>query len=559
MATTLFLSGGASNSAAGQSLGGAKSSVQVPFELMAAMPSQYTAGRTIYRCVYVTSSDARQAMKAWIVSDTPAASTTIAIGWGTSAAGGTEQTIVSETTAPSGVTFSSPTSEATGISGGDLTANQSRALWIRAQINAGSSAIAESFTIGLNGTAVASNPSATTSADFNTFMNAHFPARPYQLGSSVAERAIGSSGVRQMDALTNIAVGLNGNRQGAIRFRAKYSGNLTAMRLLWAQAAGSPGYSAGNGGTIRIRVFPDNGSGLPNTGGTVFSQLTFSPGLVDGGWSTGDNVNHTFTANAPLVAGTIYHMVFDNTHASASSNYISIDGAKCYLENGYSPIYEDDDWLFLRKDGAAAWMPMDPANIDTEWVSPNVQLTQGANPSYGSILVGTGNAVSPNRALTRTNTEPWRTRIIPATTRTWYGGAVNLNFLVAGTVNWTLKTSEGTTLASGSFSRGSANAGTTVGTDPFAYVYPDWIPFYFGTGVQLTAGQTYYMEYVPQGSCQIRISCTQDGRGYGYADNVAMIETAAQHWNSGAYIFSYPYDHTDNTLSSSWREFFAAY
>jgi hypothetical protein len=42
----------------------------------------------------------------WISSNTPASDTQIAIGVGTAAVNGTEQTVANESTAPSGVTFS---------------------------------------------------------------------------------------------------------------------------------------------------------------------------------------------------------------------------------------------------------------------------------------------------------------------------------------------------------------------------------------------------------------------------------------------------------------------
>ena len=46
----------------------------------------------------------------WIASNTPSADTTIEIALGSSAVNGTEQTIANESTAPTGVTFSAPSS-----------------------------------------------------------------------------------------------------------------------------------------------------------------------------------------------------------------------------------------------------------------------------------------------------------------------------------------------------------------------------------------------------------------------------------------------------------------
>ena len=91
------------------------------------------------------------APKVWIQANTPSATTTVAIGLGSSVQGGTEQTVANETTAPSSVTFSEPTNFATGIVLGDIPAAGSRAVWIRRTINAGTAAVADSFTIRVEG------------------------------------------------------------------------------------------------------------------------------------------------------------------------------------------------------------------------------------------------------------------------------------------------------------------------------------------------------------------------------------------------------------------------
>lgn len=146
------LSGGAANSSPAASLGGAKSSTVVGSDLFDDVASgESAAGDTEYRCVYVHNDHGSLTMesaKVWIQANTPSPDTVIAIGVGTAAINGTEQTVADESTAPSGVTFSSPTSEGTSLSLGNIPFSQHKAVWIRRTVTAGASAYnSDSFTL----------------------------------------------------------------------------------------------------------------------------------------------------------------------------------------------------------------------------------------------------------------------------------------------------------------------------------------------------------------------------------------------------------------------------
>jgi hypothetical protein len=95
-------------------------------------------GDTEYRCVYFENSDSTDTafgLKLWIGTD--AAPDNLAIGLDPVGKNGTATTIVNESTAPAGVSFSSPTTEGTGLSFGDLAATDKYAFWIRRIISAG--------------------------------------------------------------------------------------------------------------------------------------------------------------------------------------------------------------------------------------------------------------------------------------------------------------------------------------------------------------------------------------------------------------------------------------
>lgn len=96
------------------------------------------AGTIRYRCLYYDndSSDAKKDAKLWIDTNTPGADT-VSIGLDAAGAGGTAVTIADENTAPVGVTFTAPTTKATGLAIGDLTANQSYPFWIKLEVPSG--------------------------------------------------------------------------------------------------------------------------------------------------------------------------------------------------------------------------------------------------------------------------------------------------------------------------------------------------------------------------------------------------------------------------------------
>jgi hypothetical protein len=142
------LSGGAGNSDPNASLGGAISSTAVTdnsthnvWDVISSAES--SAGDTEYRCIYVRNSHATltlQSAKVWINTQTPSSDTSIRIALGTSAVNGTEQTIANESTAPTGVSWSTAANEGAALSIGNIPAGQHKAIWIERVV--GSSATA---------------------------------------------------------------------------------------------------------------------------------------------------------------------------------------------------------------------------------------------------------------------------------------------------------------------------------------------------------------------------------------------------------------------------------
>ena len=150
------ISGGAANTVGNASLGGIKSSTNASASIDALFDptsaAEAVAGTVEYRCVYLHNANAADTMTnlvAFVSANTPLAGTTIDIGVGTAAINATEQTIVNETTAPTGVVFSAPIDGNTGLVMGNIPFGQHKSLWLRRTVTAGSgSSPNDTFTLG---------------------------------------------------------------------------------------------------------------------------------------------------------------------------------------------------------------------------------------------------------------------------------------------------------------------------------------------------------------------------------------------------------------------------
>lgn len=155
-----MLSGGASNTDPTAALGGAMSTTtEAGSSIFDNVTSgEASAGDIEYRCVYVRNNDGTrtyQASRVFIQANTPNANTDVAIGLGTSAVNGTEQTVANENTAPTGVTFVSAVDFANGIVIGDLAPAARKAIWIRRTVTAGATSGSDGFTLRAQGDSVA--------------------------------------------------------------------------------------------------------------------------------------------------------------------------------------------------------------------------------------------------------------------------------------------------------------------------------------------------------------------------------------------------------------------
>jgi hypothetical protein len=157
------LSGGANNTDPNASLGGAMSTLAggliatgVDNNLFDDVSGDEAAvGRTEYRGFYVRNNHGAltwQGVVAWLSALTTSADTEFDIGLAVEAVNTAMATIANETTAPAGVTFSRPTTKATGLVIGNIPAGQFKGIWIRRTVNPGAAAFnADAGTVSVSG------------------------------------------------------------------------------------------------------------------------------------------------------------------------------------------------------------------------------------------------------------------------------------------------------------------------------------------------------------------------------------------------------------------------
>ena len=132
------LSGGASNADPNASLGGAMSSTEIVSATLhnlfdVVKGDESAAGDTEYRGFYVLNNHGSLALETavvWIESEA-AGGANVEIGLAAEAVGSDMATIANESTAPSGVSFSAPTSKATGLAIGNLPAGSRKGIWVK--------------------------------------------------------------------------------------------------------------------------------------------------------------------------------------------------------------------------------------------------------------------------------------------------------------------------------------------------------------------------------------------------------------------------------------------
>jgi hypothetical protein len=157
------LSGGGSNTDPAASLGGAVSTVGGGLIATDTLNNVWdnvsgaesSAGDIEYRAIFIKNNHGSLTLtgaKVWISAGTTSGDDEVDIALATEGIADTIETIADESTAPSGPSFSHPTSFGTGLSLGNLANGQSHGIWIRRTVNSTAAAAnANPYTLSVQG------------------------------------------------------------------------------------------------------------------------------------------------------------------------------------------------------------------------------------------------------------------------------------------------------------------------------------------------------------------------------------------------------------------------
>jgi hypothetical protein len=165
-------------------------------------------------------------------------------------------------------------------------------------------------------------------------------------------------------------------------------------------ATGAGLYGSGNGAELQIKVYPDNGSGKPDMSaqplGSVADFWVCGGGPITSNCRQQSNTfrNLSFAPAISVVAGTQYHIVFQNIAGDPSANFSSLDemyspaSLTCTtVGNPAQPTFSPSQLGVLKSaDGGNTWGPASDKSCNTPIV--DLAYSNGFHQGNGYDYVG---------------------------------------------------------------------------------------------------------------------------------------------------------------------------
>lgn len=384
-------------------------------------------------------------------------------------------------------------------------------------------------------------------------------------GYSVTEneyKRLFGPGLQHIDALANLVVGNTATENRVyFRFKAPISGPVSSIQTYWATGGG--GYAAGTGGTMSLRVFPDDGSAghRPNVLAASFSNGSLSGQLAAGAFTGA----HTFyepvamTSVTDLVAGQIYHVEFRNTDGAPGTNYISANCSVVVTANGDGNNWlSPSDWGVIfasRTIGSGSVFTMDDFTVNPNPTATNLKyrpilFVTIAGQKFGDVELESGNRNENNPAghpyiWTVTNAAPIREQVTLTSTKTISGFSIWAAASVAGTLNWEIGTGA-SVVRSGSIVQATANFSTVANFSVQQGVYTRYdvelIP-----PLTVNSGALHNHMFQPVGGSAWKFADDYPG-DYAYVG--AWNQSKAQSFETGAWLDA---NHRNHTIVADQR------
>ena len=192
------------------------------------------------------------------------------------------------------------------------------------------------------------------------------------------------------DSLANTRIGGPFGTVAAYRIKATSGGMLESLKIYVVTGSG---YSAGNGGLIKISLQSDDGSAAHNPSGTVLATA-----LLTNPFEESFPVL-SFDTPVRLNSDTFYHLVFTNLDDNPEQNYVSINSMYyAQVDSPRQPALADDSWDVLigtSPDGgnrqASTWQLRDLYKNRVYTPILELQYTNGDKEGMGYMEVWVNN------------------------------------------------------------------------------------------------------------------------------------------------------------------------
>ena len=362
-----------------------------------------------------------------------------------------------------------------------------------------------------------------------------------------------------MDSLGNLNVGEVKGFSYVVsqRFRATRSGEVRSVATYWADG---PGYASGNGGVIRVRIFPDDGSSahFPVMSAPPVASGEYRPALVAGRHARSKfNDKVTMKGQGRLVEGRLYHVVYDNVDPLPELNYLGVNCVATVAENGrpsrwISPL----DWAVMYSTSPRGqnrrpeWQDI-TVNLHrgTSYYAPILQIELGDGSIIGNSNMETGNAEGRQWAVTAA--APARERFTPRTDRRISGFAVQTAATIPGELRWQLKDGD-KVLSEGAIDESVASYRLSDGLGHKTGVLT-WRDVALPTVVALSAGTVYDLEFTAVAPSSWRFADQRNGTAYGYQWPAAFDESQAQVRLGGRWLNANHWSWNAPATGANWR------
>jgi hypothetical protein len=321
------------------------------------------------------------------------------------------------------------------------------------------------------------------------------------------------------DGLGNTTIGPNQNKL-SYRMRVQHTGYISSVQPYLIMD--HDGYWGGDSGQILVSIQTDDGTSSHNPSGQkLTSALLIDPDAVP--TPTRYFPTFSFTGQAAVTAGEIYHIVFENPDPNPSVNFVSVDALyQAAAPTPSQPTMSDTDCavlLFSAYSDGTMWKPR-------QGYTPVLQInyddgfTEGLG--YMEVWVGSPQTISGTSGV--------RESFTVSGASTTVSSACIRAARMSGSDALTIRLETGTGAL---IEQGQISAATFPVSASATYT---WGTYKFATSHTLAAGQTYHLVLQSPSSSVYQAFPIRKGSDYGYKNTTYFPDGYAQFLQNGSWV-----------------------